>query len=518
MLSRSNIIGLLLLLGAAFALRIPSFWAEYVSTDESIYLIGGERIAAGGCQYVDTWDNKPPVLQWFYAGFSWLFGSGALLAVRVFTCLYLFFAALVFNQMLAMFRFTREASLVPAFLFLLSFSVPWYTQEMNAEHLMSLPMLASFLLVLRHSTDENPRQMNLFWAGLLCALCVGIKYQGVFHFAALFVGAVMVGRFGLQQAVTFGGAMVLGLLSFLLIFYFNGSLPAFYDVSFLYSFDYVLVGDNPGEANPRLANLFEYAKVWGGLALVALAGFVALRARASQAAIRQRKFETLMLLWLIFNFLGVAIGGRFYLHYMLLPMPAILFYAYWFHHHLVSARLRWLPWLLWLAFPLFSYSAFFAVSSNGTFAAVKGLFPSIRDDGWLQGLYNQVHLTPAEEALRVHLQSVPPDIPVWVSGFRPELYIRLNRACALKYTNFSIAYYKMLWLPHNIRLRGRLVSKEESLADVYRTLQASPPRVVLDLDGTFAQIKYHLPVLLADYEASTVGAVEVFAPTANPSR
>lgn len=507
--TRGNILGLFLLLAAAFALRVPSFWAEYVSTDESIYLIGGQRIADGGTQYLDTWDNKPPVLQWLYAGFCWLFGGGALLAIRLFTCVYLFAGALVFNQLLANFRFTRELSLVPGFLFLLVFSVPWYTQELNAEHLMSVPMLLAFMFVLRHSTSENPKVIMLFWAGLLCALCVGIKYQGAFHFIGLFLGAAFLGRFGVRQAVTLAGGLGVGLVGFLLIFYFHNSLGAFYDISFLYSFDYITLSDNPGEQN-SWANLLEYAKVWGGLGAVGLLGFLALRGQVASAAIRQRKFETLMLMWLVANTVGVAMGGRFYLHYFLLPLPAILFYAYWYHHHRIPFRFKWASWVLWLAFPLFSYSAFFAVSTPGTYAAVRGLFPSISPDGWMQGIYNQVHTTPDEQLLARDIATHAPAGPIWIAGFRPEMYIRLNQHCALKYTNFSMAYYKMLWLPHNLRLRGRLVSDEETLAHVHRTLGATPPPYVIDISGVFAEMKRHLPLLLAAYQPDTVGSTVVY--------
>ncbi len=80
-------------------IRLPAFHPEYYSLDESIYMINAEIVADGGIQYNDTWDNKPPLLVWFYSSFVWIFGYYALTAIRIFTIFILFLSAFIFNQL-----------------------------------------------------------------------------------------------------------------------------------------------------------------------------------------------------------------------------------------------------------------------------------------------------------------------------------------------------------------------------------------------------------------------------------
>ena len=121
----------------------------------------------GGVQYVDTWDNKPPIIIWFYSFFVWVFGSGALLAVRIFTVIYLFVAAILLNQFVVENKLLDQFSLLPALLFLILCSVPWYAQELNGEMLMILPVILAFHQLVQITERDPINNRHLFISGLL---------------------------------------------------------------------------------------------------------------------------------------------------------------------------------------------------------------------------------------------------------------------------------------------------------------------------------------------------------------
>ena len=144
-------------------------------------------------QYTDTIDNKPPLLAWFYAAFVWAFGGAALTAVRIFTCLYLFLAAVSFNGLVLRSRINGQFSILPGFFLALLCCVPWYAQELNGEILLMLPMITCFGLLTRLQDGEeaNPDQ-RLFTAGLLLGIAFMIKYQAVFLFLGFFIAYLII--------------------------------------------------------------------------------------------------------------------------------------------------------------------------------------------------------------------------------------------------------------------------------------------------------------------------------------
>jgi hypothetical protein len=205
------------------------------------------------------------------------------------------------------------------------------------------------------------------------------------------------------------------------------------------------------------------------------------------------------------------------LHYLVLALVPILFYALWYIYTVVPRRFRQWALLAAWAFPLFTASTYLLVATPGNYVAAREWLP-VSPDGWLSGIYQQLHITATERALQAELQQR--NIRgVWVARYQPELYVRLQQPCSSKYVAYNLAHVKMLWLDHNVRLRGRLVSDMETMADAYRTFRAEMPPAVIDPDGVFNEIRRRLPLLLSVYEPHAVGSVTLWTlpPTATPS-
>lgn len=488
-------LGLLLL---AVVLRLPAFVGDYATNDESIYWTAGQRIADGGHQYLDTWENKPPIIIWVYALFAWIFGEGGLTALRVFTLAYLFIAAAMFNQLMYNWKFLPRFSVLPGALFLLAFCVPWYTLELNTEQLMALPMLGALWLTARYYELERRNPQTLFWIGVIAAILVNIKFQGAVLALAIYAGAFFIGNLTLRGFLLLFAGSFLTQLVLLMVLYFNGSLGAFYDTAVLYSFDYLGLPGNPGETHST-TDLLEYLKVYGAFLFLGLLGFIVLRGRIATAIIRQRKIDSLFAIWLLTALPTVFLGGRYYLHYMVLALPPLVFYT---HYTLQEIGGRWfgrLAVVLLLAFPVFSYSVWLGVATTSNFERLREQVPGISAEGWTRQMFYRVHLRPEESAILGWLEQHPQVEDIWVAAFRPQLYVRLGKKCGTKYTNFSMAYFKMEWLEHNLRRRGGLISDTETMAATYEAFREHLPPLIIDPEGVFADMRRHIPTLLNDY-------------------
>ncbi|WP_293974720.1 hypothetical protein [Sphingomonas sp.] len=72
----TNLPWFLLLLAAAFLIRMPVFGDPAYKLDEQFYLLAGDRMLHGMLPYVDLWDRKPVGLFLIYAGARTLGGAG----------------------------------------------------------------------------------------------------------------------------------------------------------------------------------------------------------------------------------------------------------------------------------------------------------------------------------------------------------------------------------------------------------------------------------------------------------
>ena len=497
LLSYNHLFTYALLFVATFALRAPSFHPDYFQEDESFYLVAAERIVDGGAQYVDTWDNKPPLIVWVYSFFVWVFGPFALLAIRIFTCLYLFLSALYLNQFVNDNRLLRSFSLLPAFLLIFLSSVPWYAQELNGEILMNFPIIFGVVQLLRLKERSVKNFGYLFLGGILLGLAFMVKYQGILLFAGLVAAYFSIQTPRLSETFSFFMGFGMAVIVVLLAVYFTGALEAFWDVGVVYNLDYIRLGRNPGEEVSFWFNLGQYGQLWGMFLILGLIGLANFRLNYFTNSIRLRKVETVTLFWFSAAMLTIIIGGgRLYLHYFYLLVPPLAIYI----SKTVELKLRPIirNLVLFLAFliPMYTYGVFLASAFEDEFSFID---PYISENGWIEGFrktLNDPHpLTDKIEPSEV-------ENGILVLAYEPTIYTRLDFTCATKYTNFSIANFKMEFFEEHEEVG--LISATEHTRDVYLSLKADMPDCFVDPQGLFPVMQENMPLLLKNYKGEIV--------------
>ncbi len=454
----------------------------------------------GGVMYVDAWDNKPPIIFWFYTLFVRSFGDYTLLALRIFSIVYYFFSALIFNQLFYFYRFSKSFHIWPGILLALLCLSPWYANELNAEHLMLLPTLFMVLYACFYFIEGEKRWSYLYWIGILGAVCLGFKYQGIFNLIGLLFGVFLFYILKPQEILTiFLGFMTVILIVFLNL-YFTDSIHEFVDIGFLYNFDYMGVGKNLGEEVSFFNGLKEYFKNYGVVIILGILGILNYRSRFYTMAIRQRKIETLLLSLTITSAIGIFLGGsRLYLHYFIQILPFLLIHAVYF----ALSRRRWGRFMLFLnfIFPLFTLAIYYFVSTPERFQWIQ---PYIKKDGWVNSKFEELNFSTQEKLLLEDLNYNHPEITeIFIVDFLPELYLKLKKSCSLKYVNFSLTFYKMNWLSHH---KGKLTlwSKPEQLSDLYKELIRKKPKYIIDSQGIFEEWKDKIPLFLSQYKMKKV--------------
>lgn len=488
-------------------IRLPSFHGSYFATDESYYLLAATEIAEGGIQYIDTWDNKPPIIVWVYTLFVWLFGGGALTAIRVFTIIYLFLAAVILNRMVTENKFMKDFSILPGLLFLLLISIPWDSQELNGEQLMILPVILAFKQVIscRERAPENQRYM--FVAGILIGISFMIKYQAIFLLLGIIVGYFITWVPKLTDILSFIGGFVLSLIAVITLIYFSGALPGYWDLGILYNLDYIFIGANPGEESAPLTNLGIYLKLWGVFLLLAGIVVVHYRLHNFTYAIRIRKIESIFLFWLAASIFTLLPGaGRLYLHYFYLAIPPLAIYASRFFELKVKGWVATLLMVAGLAWPCLTFGHYLIAAYPNTFQFADRF---VAEDGWVktkQKELNQDHI------LSFHIDPEKIKTGALILDFEPDLYLKLGIPAYGKYTNFSVAYYKFDLFSHSHDFK--LLSSRESRADVYKYFRDHRPDLIIDRDEPgfrlFPQIREQMPLLFANYAESKAGKYRVY--------
>lgn len=489
----------------AIVLRLPSFHPQYFSTDEAFYVTAAEKIVDGGVQYVDTWDNKPPLIIWFYSLFVWVFGSGALLAIRIFTVIYLFVAAILLNQFVVDNKLLQQFSLLPALLFLVLCSVPWYAQELNGEMLMILPVILAFHQLVQVTERDPVNNRHLFISGLLMGLSFMIKYQAIFLFIMLLVAYLIVNPPRLAEIFSLFAGFVVTNLVIITVIYFSGALPEFWDIGVLYNLDYILIGKNPGEEVSIFGNLWQYIQLWGVFIVLSLVGVAYFRLNYFTHSIRLRKIESIIGMWFIGAVLTIAMGmGRMYLHYFILAVPPMAIYcAKFFELERIKTWIKVGVITLSLVMPLFTYGVFMVAAFPDTMEFADPLFT---EDGWTMTFRKELN---RDHILSAHIDTEKVKNGVLVMDVEPEIYLRLGVPCATKYTNFSIAHYKFPF-PHN-QDRG-LVSAHETLPEIYEAFEAEMPEYIIDRNGLFPHLQDQLPLLFAEYREESIGKYKIYYP------
>ncbi len=478
-------------------LRAPSFHNQYFGEDESFYMVSAEKVINGGAQYLDTWDNKPPVLVWVYSFFLRIFGTNSFLAIRIFTAFYIYLTALLINRFLDNNRLLDQFSLLPAFLVIFLCSVPWYSQELNGEILMNLPIVIAVTQILRLRERSHSNTSHLFLAGLLLGIAFMIKYQAILVFLGMLAVYLFTQPAKLSETFSYFSGFLLSVLGIVLVIYLTGALGAYWDIGILYNLDYMRLGSNPGETVNSLFNLGQYAQLWGVFILLGVAGIVHFRLNYFSKTIRLRKVESVTLYWFIVGLLTIILGGeRLYLHYFYLLVPPLSIYAAKALELITRGWIRNVVLLSAFAIPMTTYAVFLLAAFPKEFSFADNY---LQEEGWTMQFRKQFN---EPHPLNAHIDRNNIHRGILVLAYEPTIYTRLKLPCATKYTNFSIANFKFDFFPDHDLVN--LISRSETCVDVYLEFEKDMPDYIVDPLHLFPILRTKIPILFRDFKGVVV--------------
>jgi len=495
-------------------LRLPSLDKHHILTDEASYYVCGQRVVEKGKNYTDAWDNKPPLLVGLYSFAYRIFGHNSLLAMKILAVLWIYLTALLIADVVNNFRLLPEYSLLPAYFYIILTAVPWNTQELNGELLMNVPVVLSLFFLIKYTDDNGQYDEWLFIKiGLCLFFAFWFKYQAVTHVIGVFIAYNIVFVPKPRHLFEMSFFFVLPILLYSFIRFITGNGQSFWDIGIVYNLDYILIGKNPNEALSVRQSLMDIVRSWGIFIILGIWGALLWYFSNISYNTQRRRGHTIIVICFIMSLAGIILGiKRLYFHYVLQTAPFLsIFLAVFF----LTLQKKWLKGILWmLVFTFFSFNMFlYAVIVSPKLYQYFVSEKFIKPNGWISQNYRVYHdlsLQWSNFEKVVHLHSEPEE-RILILSYRPEWYVKLNRKCATKYTNFSIAYYKMAFFEHN--QNRKLISKKETLSDVYDAFQKDPPVLFIDEFQLFPQLQRHLPTLLKNYRKIPTGLADVYVIT-----
>jgi 4-amino-4-deoxy-L-arabinose transferase-like glycosyltransferase len=299
----------------AVLLRLP-FLSTGLSTDEGGYAYVARRWAQGAALYTDAWLDRPQGLLLVYRALLWPDDSGA--AVRV-GMLLAGAAVTVALGATGWLLVNRRTGVLAAWLYAVLGVAPHLEgMTLNGELLAAVPATVSVALAVAWwRGNRSPGWLAA--AGLLAGVAVTMKQSGV---DGLVVGLVVaLGAGGARRwraAAVFAAGAAVPLLASAV----HGAVvgwSAYWTA--LVGYQFAALGGAGSNAGTRWTDLGRHA---GDVALdltlvtvVSLVGWRALDAGARRIAGA----------WLAAGFLGVNVGGSYWPHYFVQPLPVLVLLA-----------------------------------------------------------------------------------------------------------------------------------------------------------------------------------------------
>ncbi|MDH4130142.1 MAG: glycosyltransferase family 39 protein, partial [Spirochaetota bacterium] len=360
---------LLLILFVTLLLRVPALYTTIIEIDESQYGEFANKVVNGGEPFVSSVDTKAP-LSWYY--YIWIFkafGKNNYFAIHVITILWVM-VTIIFIYLIGKKRFGVDVGLSAA----LVFSIFSTTHEpkiiaTNGETMMALPLVIGIYFFTLYEL-KNRKLIFLMLAGIFSGLGAVFRHQAGIQIAI--IGIYFVIRYIFLDhtmnsvKIFIKRLLSAGLLtiSFMIpliftVFFMLDEKIRFFE-AFYYMFEGVdkawnhLLGDKVFKEFIFWNFTFPFKYIASGsqtipikFAFIRISVFIlftfpawyylyksvktyipALIDKARKRNLDSTSSSYLFLLiWFVFSFIPVSMGGRFYSHYFIQLFPALFLLA-----------------------------------------------------------------------------------------------------------------------------------------------------------------------------------------------
>ncbi len=305
---------LVLVLALVFILRIPSLFEPFWYGDEGIFAAVGHGLNKGQMLYLETWDNKPPMIYIYYSLIFRIFGE-SMFWLRLITAIWVTLTSLVVFDIARRLWSDRRGILAVLIFGILS-SLPVIEGNLAlTEILMLLPTsIAFWLILLKNKGLFNNFDDVFVYLTAGAFLCFAFLFKQMAVFDAITAGIIILTM--QDKPIKRAISLTVGFLSvfavFSLYFLLRGTLSEFIFAAYTYYFIYLSEG-------PGLPKYFIVFKI---LPAVLASGFLFYK------FFRHKKITltSAILMWVCFALLGSIFSGRPYGHYliqMVLPISLL---------------------------------------------------------------------------------------------------------------------------------------------------------------------------------------------------
>tara|TARA_B100000963_G_scaffold342685_1_gene343784 strand:- start:717 stop:2423 length:1707 start_codon:yes stop_codon:yes gene_type:complete len=213
---------------------------ETIDWDIATYMLVANDIGNGNLPYVTQWDDKGPLLYYFYYFLSSLAGDNFLI-FKIFSDIVLFLITLnLYLIIKRLFPNNNGSPFLGSMIFLLFMSLPWATSEYS--ELFSLFFLSlSINMILNYI--KNKRNQYLFISGMLFGMST-LTNQGSGIFIICFVLLLFLENNLYRDILKFVSGIVVPHILFLFIYFINGSTEIYLTTLFKIPLLYASSGSN----------------------------------------------------------------------------------------------------------------------------------------------------------------------------------------------------------------------------------------------------------------------------------
>lgn len=323
------------------AIRVPSLQHPQAIDDEAVYSVVANEIVDGGQPYVDAVDRKPPLLFWTYAAVFKIAGKYNWIALHTVALMWTL-GTMAGLYIIGRRLFDRETGLIAALFYSIFQPVAsWKNLAFNGELMMNLPLVWAWAIAF--GRRPSIAWFNYIVAGVLLSLGFLLKQPAAI--AAVPLGLYLLlcgaGNSGIRGSSFIRAGLLavgfFGTLAFIAVVLWRQGI--------LQAAVYWTIGDHD------LPHFFwgravRSTLIFAGVCLPLLLGAIMSVCETGSLWTDKHAERNALLGLAAASAVGATAGGRFYSHYYIQLIPALVLLAAPYYACLFSGRVRPRFWLL----------------------------------------------------------------------------------------------------------------------------------------------------------------------------